>query len=140
MNKIIFQVDHRDRSMKWVVESSPAAVNWRSEKIVTFSALRRLSLDGEELDGGGARVRDKVPSFACTTTPCPTASWPPVTWKGSGAHVPYLSKLSCSSPCSWLLSDCASDPLVGPAGRRVPPFYNIFYFYFLFFIYLKVRL
>ncbi|CAA7407034.1 unnamed protein product [Spirodela intermedia] len=30
----------------------------------------------------------KVPSLACTTTPCPTAGWPPVTWKGSGAHVP----------------------------------------------------
>ncbi|CAA6660754.1 unnamed protein product [Spirodela intermedia] len=32
--------------------------------------------------------RLKVPSLACTTTPCPTAGWPPVTWKGSGAHVP----------------------------------------------------
>ncbi|CAA6669590.1 unnamed protein product [Spirodela intermedia] len=21
-------------------------------------------------------------------TPCPTTGWPPVTWKGSGAHVP----------------------------------------------------
>ncbi|CAA7393114.1 unnamed protein product [Spirodela intermedia] len=30
----------------------------------------------------------KVPSLACTTTPCPIAGWPPVTWKGSGAHVP----------------------------------------------------
>ncbi|CAA7392275.1 unnamed protein product [Spirodela intermedia] len=30
----------------------------------------------------------KVPSLACTTTPCPTVGWPPVTWKGSGAHVP----------------------------------------------------
>ncbi|CAA7409162.1 unnamed protein product [Spirodela intermedia] len=28
------------------------------------------------------------PSLACTTTPCPTAGWPPVTWKGSGTHVP----------------------------------------------------
>ncbi|CAA7409435.1 unnamed protein product [Spirodela intermedia] len=25
---------------------------------------------------------------ACTTTPCPTASWPLVTWKGGGAHMP----------------------------------------------------
>ncbi|CAA6674032.1 unnamed protein product [Spirodela intermedia] len=32
----------------------------------------------------------QVPSLACTTTPCPTASWPPVTWKESGAHVPLL--------------------------------------------------
>ncbi|CAA6674450.1 unnamed protein product [Spirodela intermedia] len=24
----------------------------------------------------------------CTTTLCPTAGWPPVMWKGSGAHVP----------------------------------------------------
>ncbi|CAA6672009.1 unnamed protein product [Spirodela intermedia] len=36
-----------------------------------FAALRRL----------------KVLSLACTTTPCPTAGWPLVTWKGSGAHV-----------------------------------------------------
>ncbi|CAA7407008.1 unnamed protein product [Spirodela intermedia] len=36
--------------------------------------------------------RLKVPSLACTTTPCPTAGWPPVTWKGSGAHTcPYRS-------------------------------------------------
>ncbi|CAA6674536.1 unnamed protein product [Spirodela intermedia] len=33
---------------------------------------------------------NKVPSLACTTTPCPTVGWPPVTWKGSGAHVPLL--------------------------------------------------
>ncbi|CAA7403819.1 unnamed protein product [Spirodela intermedia] len=32
-------------------------------------------------------------SRACTTTPCPTASWPPVTWKGGGAHVPLRCKL-----------------------------------------------
>ncbi|CAA7403994.1 unnamed protein product [Spirodela intermedia] len=24
-------------------------------------------------------------SHTCTTTPCPTTGWPPVTWKGSGA-------------------------------------------------------
>ncbi|CAA6657237.1 unnamed protein product [Spirodela intermedia] len=34
------------------------------------------------------RFLSKIPSLACTTTPCPTAGWPPVTWKGSGAHVP----------------------------------------------------
>ncbi|CAA7389249.1 unnamed protein product [Spirodela intermedia] len=32
-------------------------------------------------------VSRKVPSLACMTTPCPTVGWPPVTWKGSGAHV-----------------------------------------------------
>ncbi|CAA6675661.1 unnamed protein product [Spirodela intermedia] len=41
------------RSMKWVVESSPAAVTRRSGKNGDFAALRRLSPDGEELDGGG---------------------------------------------------------------------------------------
>ncbi|CAA6668631.1 unnamed protein product [Spirodela intermedia] len=46
-----------------------------------FAALRRLSPDEE----------DKVSYLACTTTPCPTAGWPPVTWKGSGVHVPYRS-------------------------------------------------
>ncbi|CAA6675427.1 unnamed protein product [Spirodela intermedia] len=40
-------------------------------------------------------------SLACTTTPCPTASWPPMTWKGSDVHVPSLV-LSRSSPCSRL--------------------------------------
>ncbi|CAB1184499.1 unnamed protein product [Spirodela intermedia] len=30
----------------------------------------------------------KIPSLTCTTTPCPTAGWPPVTWKGGDAHVP----------------------------------------------------
>ncbi|CAA6657242.1 unnamed protein product [Spirodela intermedia] len=34
-----------------------------------------------------AALRCKVPSLACTTTPCPTAGWPPVTWKESGTHV-----------------------------------------------------
>ncbi|CAA7394746.1 unnamed protein product [Spirodela intermedia] len=33
----------------------------------------------------------KVPSLACTTTPCPIVGWPPVTWKGSGVHMPYRS-------------------------------------------------
>ncbi|CAA6668521.1 unnamed protein product [Spirodela intermedia] len=51
--------------MKWVVESSPAAVTWRS-KNGDFAALRRLSPtrglspNGEELDGGGARVRSFI--------------------------------------------------------------------------------
>ncbi|CAA6665265.1 unnamed protein product [Spirodela intermedia] len=40
----------------------------------------------------GERNFNQVPSLACTTTPCPTAGWPPVTWKGSDAHVPYRSK------------------------------------------------
>ncbi|CAA7405820.1 unnamed protein product [Spirodela intermedia] len=46
--------------MKWVVESSPAAVTWRSGKNGDFAALRRLSPDREGLDGGEARVRDFI--------------------------------------------------------------------------------
>ncbi|CAA6672543.1 unnamed protein product [Spirodela intermedia] len=34
------------------------------------------------------KSRQPSPSLACTTTPCPTTGWPPVMWKGSGAHVP----------------------------------------------------
>ncbi|CAA6675332.1 unnamed protein product [Spirodela intermedia] len=99
-NKVIFQVDHRDRSMKWVVESSPAAVTRRSGK-GDFAALWRLSPDREELDGGGHVLGD--PSLACMTTPCPTAGWPPVTWKESGVRVPCrVPKPSHSSPCSRL--------------------------------------
>ncbi|CAA7396108.1 unnamed protein product [Spirodela intermedia] len=45
-----------------------------------FTALQQLSPDEEE--------QDQVPSLACTTTPCPTTSWPLVMWKGSSAHVP----------------------------------------------------
>ncbi|CAA6674642.1 unnamed protein product [Spirodela intermedia] len=52
--------DQWNGSMKWVVESSPAAVTRRSGKNDDFAALRRLSPDGEELDGGGARVRDFI--------------------------------------------------------------------------------
>ncbi|CAA7409014.1 unnamed protein product [Spirodela intermedia] len=48
-----------------------------------------------------------------------TTGWPPVTWKGSGAHVPLSIQASRSSPCSRLLPDCASDPLAGPAGRKL---------------------
>ncbi|CAA6670019.1 unnamed protein product [Spirodela intermedia] len=90
-----------DRSMKWVIESSPAAVTQRSRKTrknSDFAALRRLSTDGEELDGGGARVRDKVSSLVCTTTPCPTVGWPLVTWKGSGAHVPLSIQAKLLEP------------------------------------------
>ncbi|CAA7393267.1 unnamed protein product [Spirodela intermedia] len=43
---------------------------------------------GQLVVGQGVVVHAKIPSLACTTTPCPTAGWPPVTWKGSGAHVP----------------------------------------------------
>ncbi|CAA6674371.1 unnamed protein product [Spirodela intermedia] len=35
---------------------------------------------------GDSRVV-QVPSRTCMTTPCPTAGWPPVTWKESGTHV-----------------------------------------------------
>ncbi|CAA7392249.1 unnamed protein product [Spirodela intermedia] len=33
-------------------------------------------------------ARNKSLSHTCMTTPCPTAGWPPMMWKGSGAHVP----------------------------------------------------
>ncbi|CAA7389505.1 unnamed protein product [Spirodela intermedia] len=29
-----------------------------------------------------------------------------------------LHRICCSSPCSRLLPDCASNPLAGPAGRQ----------------------
>ncbi|CAA6674573.1 unnamed protein product [Spirodela intermedia] len=51
----------KQRSMKWVVESSPTAVTQQSgKKNGDFAALWRLSLDEEELDGGGARVRSFI--------------------------------------------------------------------------------
>ncbi|CAA6675660.1 unnamed protein product [Spirodela intermedia] len=67
--------------MKWVVELSPAAVTWRSGKMVTL----RLSSGSKSF------------SRACMTTPCPTTDWPPVTWKGSGAHMP-LSVQAARAP------------------------------------------
>ncbi|CAA6675755.1 unnamed protein product [Spirodela intermedia] len=70
----------------------------------------------------------------------PHSGWPPVTWKGSGAHVPLsvqaaraargysLTELPTrlqalagrrrSSPYLWLLPDYTSDSLIGPAGRK----------------------
>ncbi|CAA6674204.1 unnamed protein product [Spirodela intermedia] len=48
---------------------------------------------------------DDFPSLTCTTTPCPTTSWPLVTWKGSGAHMPLSSKpLEPYSDGKWDLS------------------------------------
>ncbi|CAA7401949.1 unnamed protein product [Spirodela intermedia] len=45
----------------------------------------------------------KVPSLACTTTPCPTVGWPPVTWKGSGAHVPLsVQAARALAPATWV--------------------------------------
>ncbi|CAA6665123.1 unnamed protein product [Spirodela intermedia] len=48
-------------------------------------------------EGAHLHMSCKVPSLACTTTPCPIADWPPVTWKGSGAHVP-LSVQAAPAP------------------------------------------
>ncbi|CAA7393092.1 unnamed protein product [Spirodela intermedia] len=113
--------------MKWVVESSPAAVTRRSGKTATLWGLcqgasssglrskRRLFIASGMLSGGGdsspgrsssSRRRLVLPSLACTTTPCPIAGWPPVTWKGSGAHVP-LSVQAARAPArsSRLLPD-----------------------------------
>ncbi|CAA7411055.1 unnamed protein product [Spirodela intermedia] len=94
--------------MKWVVESSLVAVTRRSGKTATLRlsggsssssprSKRRLFIASGMLSGGGdwslgrsssSRQRLVLTSLTCTTTPYPTASWPPVTWKGSGAHVP----------------------------------------------------
>ncbi|CAA6673970.1 unnamed protein product [Spirodela intermedia] len=54
------------------------------------------------------------PSLVCMTTPCPTAGWPPVTWKGSGAHVPLSVQ---AKPLEPLL---AATPRLGfrPAYRK----------------------
>ncbi|CAA6673650.1 unnamed protein product [Spirodela intermedia] len=72
----------------------------------------------------------------------PDNGWPPVTWKGSGDHVPLSVqangvRVPCRSqsqaaraPARGLLPDYASDPLAGTAGRRVPSFLQYFYFYF----------
>ncbi|CAA7411091.1 unnamed protein product [Spirodela intermedia] len=94
--------------MKWVVESSLTAVTWRSGKTVTLwgacqrtsssspCSKRRLFITSSTLLGGGnsspggsssSRRRLVSLSLVCTTTPCPTASWPLVTRKGSGTHV-----------------------------------------------------
>ncbi|CAA6657112.1 unnamed protein product [Spirodela intermedia] len=60
-----------------------------------------------ERESGGNRVplgdSCVITSLACTTTPCPTAGWPPVTWKGSGAHVPLSVQAKPLEPCSRLL-------------------------------------
>ncbi|CAA7404005.1 unnamed protein product [Spirodela intermedia] len=51
-----------------------------------------MSVPGE-CESGGNRVPpgDSYSlSHTCTTTPCPTAGWPPVMWKGGGMHIPLL--------------------------------------------------
>ncbi|CAA7392259.1 unnamed protein product [Spirodela intermedia] len=35
-------------------------------------------------------IHNEYFSLTCTTTPCLRPSWPPVTWKGSGTHMPPL--------------------------------------------------
>ncbi|CAA7405558.1 unnamed protein product [Spirodela intermedia] len=58
----------------------------REDRCVASTASKALlgqRRRGQSLD----LLANKVPSLACTTTPCPTAGWPPVTWKGSGTHV-----------------------------------------------------
>ncbi|CAA6674759.1 unnamed protein product [Spirodela intermedia] len=69
-----------ERSMKWVIESSPAAVTWRSEKIATL----QLSGSCHPMEKSWMESLSRT----CTTTPCSTVGWPPVMWKGGGAHVP----------------------------------------------------
>ncbi|CAA6675503.1 unnamed protein product [Spirodela intermedia] len=48
------------RIKKWSSNRLPVAVTRRNGKNGDFVALRRLSPDGEELDGGGARVRSFI--------------------------------------------------------------------------------
>ncbi|CAA6675833.1 unnamed protein product [Spirodela intermedia] len=61
-----------------------AVLRWegRASAALGKKAKRQLHFNGNV----------KLPSLMCTTTPCPTAGWPPVTWKGSGIRV------SCRSP------------------------------------------
>ncbi|CAA6659791.1 unnamed protein product [Spirodela intermedia] len=70
-----------------------------------------------------------VTTLACMTTPCPIASWPPVTWKGSGAHVPLSVQVKSLEPCLWLLPDCTFDP-VGAQLAGGSLYFAIFYFLF----------
>ncbi|CAA7393081.1 unnamed protein product [Spirodela intermedia] len=60
-------------------------------------ALRRWRLISWQIVFFLTTAFSKSFSRACMTTPCPTTGWPPVTWKGSGAHVP-LSVQAARAP------------------------------------------
>ncbi|CAA6674101.1 unnamed protein product [Spirodela intermedia] len=67
-----------------------------------------------------ALLLSKVPSLACTTTPCPTAGWPPMTWKGSGVHMPVGPTKPLEPLLAAYSSDCASDRLRARLAGRSP--------------------
>ncbi|CAA7405821.1 unnamed protein product [Spirodela intermedia] len=54
-------------------------------------------------------------SPTCMTTPYPTINWPPVTWKGSGAHVPS----SVLATRVMVTASRGSSGLLGSIGARV---------------------
>ncbi|CAA6653908.1 unnamed protein product [Spirodela intermedia] len=87
---VISQVNHKDRSMKWSSNCLRGChLAERKKATLRLSGGCHLTERSwmEAIYSNVSFLR-KVPSLACTTTPCPTAGWPPVTWKGSGAHVP----------------------------------------------------
>ncbi|CAA6674671.1 unnamed protein product [Spirodela intermedia] len=92
-----------------------------------FIASGTLSRGGDSsLDGSSSsRRRLQSPSLACTTTPCPTAGWPPVTWKGSGAHVP-LSVQAARAPARGYSPTELPTPLRAQLASGSPSFCLIF--------------
>ncbi|CAA7409169.1 unnamed protein product [Spirodela intermedia] len=101
------------RARKWVgsvVKEEPrtraraATTDWGTCAPLPFHVT-----GGQPVVGQGvvvhARERDlianQVPSLACTTTPCPTTGWPPVMWKGSGAHVHLLVQATRAPTCGY---------------------------------------
>ncbi|CAA7392231.1 unnamed protein product [Spirodela intermedia] len=91
--------------MKWVVESSPAAVTRRSGKTATLRlsggssssgprSKRRLFIASGTLSGGGDSSLGGSSSSRrrlCTTTFYRMPNWPLMMWKGSDAHVSPIS-------------------------------------------------
>ncbi|CAA6674149.1 unnamed protein product [Spirodela intermedia] len=66
-----------------------------------FTAFGTLLGDSDSSpDESSSSQRRLVPSpflAHCMTTPCPIVGWPPMTWKGGGAHVP-LSVQATQAP------------------------------------------
>ncbi|CAA7406985.1 unnamed protein product [Spirodela intermedia] len=79
-----------------------------------------------------------VLSLACTTTPCPTAGWPPVMWKGSGAHMPLSVQAARALACGYSPTELPTH-LRARLASGSPSFCLIFIFYLFFFIYLKSK-
>ncbi|CAA7401126.1 unnamed protein product [Spirodela intermedia] len=121
--------------MKWVAESSPAAVTRQSGKTATLRLsggchpTERSWMEVGRCQGASSSgLRSKrrlfiasVPFSRVYDHSLPHSRLVTREWR---THASIGS--SHSSPCSRLLPDYASDPLAGLAGRRVPPFCNIF--------------